>query len=1570
MFHVKWVFSQPVLLILAAFSMLSTSLQAQNVNYSLHFAPAPSTYSWAGTNSTVITVTNNGTTTIPAGTTIYVENRMYTSVPGRTLAAVQTPPTILGTPPKVTLIPGSCVPFSYYGGVYAAYGCRVTLNSNFLPTQSFAAKFSFTLSPPGSPLIPGGPNDQLDDCGTGWLTTSGPWPGAFSGTGIQLPGWTFFNKFGGHGEVGCGDPPPPAKDVRISKTGGGTVGIGGSVNFTLKPFNVGPGTVNSVTVTDTLPPGLTSLVITSGPNWSCAQSAPGTSPQSLTCTYVGPAVGPWSAFSPPISISAIATAAGNFSNCADIILNGSTDAHPANNHTQPCASLTVTPAPKKDVKITKTGGATVQAGGVETFVIYPWNNGPASVTSGSVTITDALPPGLTSVTATVSGGTGWNCPTSGGSWTGTCAYTGPTVGVGPLPTIVVQGTATLPGSFSNCASIAIVGGGDVNLSDNGPSCKPYTVNPNPPPSDVAITKSGGGSVSVGSTLTFTLQPTNIGAAVSGGVTVTDILPSGLTPITTSGNTFWSGPWVCIVNGQTVTCYYFGSTTIPQGQPFPPITINTTATAAGSGTNCAKITLSSPTDVDLSNNGPACAPYTVVNLPKSDVSISKVGGGSVLLGNVVTFVLKPFNYGPDPASSIIVTDTLPAGLTGITFVAGTAWNCIVTTNTPPNTGSTLTCTYTSPPGTPVLPGNYFTAIDVQATANTAGTFQNCASVTLNSPVATDPNPSNNGPTCQSYTVTPPLSAACPVASGQLGVPYTSSIVVTGGTAPYTFAGALPPGLTLDTNTGTITGTPTVTGTYPFSVTVTDSTAGTPLTTTTPGCVITIAPAPLAALCPTVVSGQVNVNYSSPVTATGGTAPYTFTLNSGSWPPGLTLNSATGVISGTPTQAGTFPFSVQVTDVNGVVATTPSCGITIAPPPLAASCPAVVTGLVNVPYSSTVTATGGTAPYTFSPAGSVLPGLNLNSNGLISGTPAQAGTFSFSVTVTDSTGVTATAPACSFVVQQTGTVTIRKVANPQSTQAFHFTTLGQGLPANGVYLDDDGNLASGYSNVQTFTVPVGVNFTITEDATSGWDLGPFGNGTCVSVSMSSVFLANGFNATLLGPGSSIDCTFTNTKPQASLTITKVAQPNDDDQDFTFTTTTQGTGMPASFVLDDWAASTATPDSMTFTISPGVLYTITEPAVTGWALSSIQCTPSGSSVGVVPDTLARKVFVTLAPGANVTCTFTNFKQTGTITIRKVANPESTQAFHFSTSGQGLPAGGFYLDDDGSSTAGYSDVQTYTVPVGVNFTITEDAVSGWNLMPQSNNANCVIINASYLFVANGINITLNGNGGSLDCTFTNTKQASLTITKVAQPNHSQDFQFTTTGSGLPPTITLDDDAVPGGPPNSVTYSVTPGVTYTVAETQVNGWTLSGIQCNPGAGSSASTNPMNASVAVNLAPGASMTCTFTNTKSTTLTIKKIAQPNDPQDFEFTTTGSGLPPTITLDDDAAPGGPPNSVTYSVTPGVTYTVTETQVTGWTTNSIQCIPDVTGSSQSTNSATRTATVNLDPGTNMTCTFTNTH
>src|SRR6185503_10524914 len=127
------------------------------------------------------------------------------------------------------------------------------------------------------------------------------------------------------------------------------------------------------------------------------------------------------------------------------------------------------------------------------------------------------------------------------------------------------------------------------------------------------------------------------------------------------------------------------------------------------------------------------------------------------------------------------------------------------------------------------------------------------------------------------------------------------------------------------------------------------------------------------------------------------PYTWSLNSGTLPAGLSL-SAAGVLSGTPTAAGTSNFSIKVTD-NAAAIGTKSFALTInaAPSITTASLPA---GDAGTAYSQTLAVTGGTSPFTWSLSSGTLPaGLSLSIAGVLSGAPTAAGTSNFTVKVTD-------------------------------------------------------------------------------------------------------------------------------------------------------------------------------------------------------------------------------------------------------------------------------------------------------------------------------------------------------------------------------------------------------------------------------------------------------------------------------------------------------------------------------------------------------------------------------------------
>jgi len=183
----------------------------------------------------------------------------------------------------------------------------------------------------------------------------------------------------------------------------------------------------------------------------------------------------------------------------------------------------------------------------------------------------------------------------------------------------------------------------------------------------------------------------------------------------------------------------------------------------------------------------------------------------------------------------------------------------------------------------------------------------------------------------------------------------------------------------------------------------------------GCSTAPAP-PLPPGCPTIAlspsalpGGIANTAYAQSFTASGGVAPYAWTLAGGALPAGLTLTPA-GQLSGTPTAAGSFSFTVRATDANGCFNAVAATLVVAAAPTPPATCPPIVLfpatlpGVaVGVPFSQTFTGSGGSGPYSFGVTVGTLPaGLTLSPAGVLSGTVAVAGVTPFTIRGTDAAG----------------------------------------------------------------------------------------------------------------------------------------------------------------------------------------------------------------------------------------------------------------------------------------------------------------------------------------------------------------------------------------------------------------------------------------------------------------------------------------------------------------------------------------------------------------------------------------
>jgi large repetitive protein len=275
------------------------------------------------------------------------------------------------------------------------------------------------------------------------------------------------------------------------------------------------------------------------------------------------------------------------------------------------------------------------------------------------------------------------------------------------------------------------------------------------------------------------------------------------------------------------------------------------------------------------------------------------------------------------------------------------------------------------------------------------------------------------------------ATCP--TGTEGQAYTIPIELLGdedeGCAVHQVSsGTFPPGLTVNSGAARIEGTPTQAGTYRFYLTVTLFTCPYPcgskcssddefIININPG----IPPKPKLTIGPeSTTPGTAGTPYSLQMTASVGD-PKTWTINSGSLPPGLALDAASGMISGTPTTAGTYSFEVLAKVITDERSDSKALAIVVRERlAISGSDPFTIArraqGEVSVPFTASLAATGGEGTYTWSlTSGELPPGLLLV-NGSIDGKPTTAGTYQFTATVTDAEGRVANYPARIVVAEK--------------------------------------------------------------------------------------------------------------------------------------------------------------------------------------------------------------------------------------------------------------------------------------------------------------------------------------------------------------------------------------------------------------------------------------------------------------------------------------------------------------------------------------------------------------------------
>jgi hypothetical protein len=619
-------------------------------------------------------------------------------------------------------------------------------------------------------------------------------------------------------------------------------------------------------------------------------------------------------------------------------------------------------------------------------------------------------------------------------------------------------TSSLPGGVSGIAYTAnlTASGGSGALTWSAPNL-PAGLSLNASTGVISGTPSSAGTTSLSITVTDSGNPQQ-----SANATLALTIAAQLTITTTSLPDGMAGAaynaTVAATGGSSTLAW--SALNLPTGLSIDPASGIISGTPTAAGTSLVAITVKdsgSPQQTARANVSLKVDPQLTITtntLPSGTVgmaysaSVSATGGSGSFVWSAPNL---PAGLSINPSTGAITGTPSAAGTTSVAITAKDASNTlwIATANLSVTIAPQLSITTTSLPG--AVAGTGYNA-SVNATGGTgtlswsanslpsgltingatgaiSGTTSSVGNATVAVTVKDSGNPQQTATANLTLSVAVQLQITTnSLPSGQVNTAYSQVLAATGGTGAYTWqltAGTLPAGLNLNPPSGAISGTPTAPGSASLTFKVTDS--GSPAQTASLTLSLAVGAGPLAITTTALPDGAVNSPYSFTLTATGGTGPFTWSVATGRLPSGLTLNSATGLISGTPlTTTGGF-ITFQVTD-SGSPVQTASATLLLniqSDTTLVLTTVALATGQVGVPYSQTLTGIGGKLPYTWAiTLGSLPPGLSLNpSTGTISGTPLAAVTNSrIIVLLTDSNSPALTASASFFLTIASAPVAI--------------------------------------------------------------------------------------------------------------------------------------------------------------------------------------------------------------------------------------------------------------------------------------------------------------------------------------------------------------------------------------------------------------------------------------------------------------------------------------------------------------------------------------------------------------------
>ncbi|WP_257164789.1 putative Ig domain-containing protein [Bradyrhizobium sp. SRS-191] len=738
-----------------------------------------------------------------------------------------------------------------------------------------------------------------------------------------------------------------------------------------------------------------------------------------------------------------------------------------------------------------------------------------------------------------------------------------------------------------------------------------------------------------STGAITGTPTATSGATTYTVTVTD------TNSASASNTF-----SLTVNGAVTATQSIASKTLTQNQP----SANFTPVTGGGGTPSYTYSVSPslPAGLSLNTSTGAITGTPTGTIGSTTYTVTVTDANSATASNTFSLAINAAVTATQSVASKTLTQNVAA--TSFTPVTGANGTPSLSYSVAPAlpAGLSLSSSTGAITGTPTASSGA-TTYTITVTDTNLATASNTFSLTVNTAVTATQSVSS-----ATVTVNTAITTFTPVTGG-------------GGTTPRTYAisPSLPTGLSFNTSTGQVSGTPTVSsGTTTYTVTVTDDNNGTASNTFQ----LTVN-GPLSAtqaIASKALTQNAAATSFTPVTAAGGTPSYTYAI-SPSLPTGLSFNTSSGAITGTPTgTSGATTYTVTITDANSATANnTFSLTVNSAVTATQAIASKVVTANQAVTAFTPVTGGGGTTPYTYSVSPSLPSGLTLNTtSGAISGTPTTAsGATTYTVTVTDNANGTATN---TFSLTVSGAVA--------ATTAVPSTT----LPYNQAVTPFTPVTGSGGTGALTYavspTLPAGLSFNTTNGTITGTPTvpTPATTFTVTVTDTNSATASSTFSLTVNGPVAA-----TTAVPSSTLPINQAVTP------FTPVTGSGGTGALT------YAVSPALPTGLSFNTSNG--------QISGTPTTT---TPAANYTVTVTDTVSATASATfsLAVGR----LDTKVALTSSQNPSQFGQPVTFTATVTPQGGGGTPTGTVTFNDNGSPigtgtlTGGVATLAISTLAVG----------------------------------------------------------------------------------------------------------------------------------------------------------------------------------------------------------------------------------------------------------------------------------